>query len=328
MAFWKKNKKNDEQHDQPADATSHASESSAQPMPKPKPNSRSAAASATVSQPSHEEIAELDAAREAVVAASDRDTEMRFWKAVFALPTWHFVAAGAAAAETMKSGGIPPVATLREGEARIVPFFSTPDRASLAGHQWTAEDGDGTHAVLSMPTKQALEFICTFDPDVVNAIFDHVPSESDGYGTQIDALPGMYEHFIATPPPACLGRMSKIAQQTQHPLAYQAAYRVIAAHEAVWFLQSEADGMPGLMQGENGLVLPSFSNERIATAVAEKAAGVRAIRATPAELFQIDQMIADRMGEQYAGTIMNMATDPLFIRRDWLAEALQAKPAG
>lgn len=147
-------------------------------------------------------LAELDRLRERLQSHRDRETELAFWNAALGLPSWSFVSGADAAAAAISAGNpSPPVIVLSGENGKMLPAFSTPERAQRAGAHWERAAGrDGATAILTTKLPDAMAWVCASFTDIPHLMFDHVPGDMDGFGTQIETLPGMYAHFHGVPP--------------------------------------------------------------------------------------------------------------------------------
>ncbi len=269
-------------------------------------------------------LAELDAARDRANRDDDDASRAHLYELMLRLPAWTFITDADSARRAVETGGAPRFLVLRNERARFVPVFSTTERAHAAARSWGADSkDDGTVSLLTFDVRASVGFVCSVEASVEYAMLDLVPDEIDGYGVSIDALPSQYERHVGTPPAACLNRMADLANRHGHPGAYISAYRVIAAHEAVFLTRTKA-GAPALMPHEDKLVCPMFTDERHAAAFAETQPNLEMFACPPADLPRLGDQLAGVAGDKFIGMIANpTANAPLFVRLDWFGRALE-----
>lgn len=263
-------------------------------------------------------LAEIDDLRERLQTHRDRETELAFWRCVLGLPSWSFVTGAAAAADAINAGASSPPITVLSGEdGRMLPVFSTGDRAQAAGAHWERAAGrDGSTAIITKTMPAALAWVCASFADIPNLMFDLVPGVLNGFGTQIEALPGMYSHFHGAPPLACLPMMVRQANATQHPMALQHAYRVLLAQAHLWFT-TRNDGSIAMMVIDDQLFVPVFTSEDNAKSFLAASAGAADVKTCrPVQILEIDSGLRQHFGERFGGVVCDFDTAPLGIRPD------------
>jgi hypothetical protein len=279
-------------------------------------------------EPTPEQVAELDAAREEANRVNDDPTRRRMFELVLGLPAWKLLTDPESATKAIASGGIPTLLTLRSEKARLVPIFSTSQRASAAAAKWgVVSRGEGATCLLTMDVRGAVGFVSSLDESVEYFMIDLVPDELDGFGLSIDALPSQYDHHVGTPPIACLDRMARLANRLGQPPYYLSAYRVIATLGAV-YLPRMKSGAPALMPHEDKLICPMFTDERGAASFAESQPDLEMFACPPADLPTLGEQLAGVAGDKFIGMIANPTGDPLFVRLDWFAQALGGDAGG
>lgn len=141
-------------------------------------------------QPTDDQVAAIDAAAEALRNAPDSFAAMDgLWRAVYALPSWAFIARGTDDAPT------PFVGELDAGP--MVFAFTTLGRAR-EGALSAGLDDDDASKVLSVPLPGAIEWLASFAESGVRGVVFDLPRF--GYFAPLQNLVPMRDHMAATPP--------------------------------------------------------------------------------------------------------------------------------
>lgn len=270
----------------------------------------------------------IDALREAIIAEKTRENELRFWEAVLKLPEWHFACDTAAASAAIEQGGMPPMLSLRDEDTRMLAVYTSADRAATAIRAFMPpspnnDSNDSTKGhpstVLSIPVPQALAYVCDLAPQIPRVLIDQLPGSHQGFGTDSESLPGMFAHFVATPPLPCLPCMASVAAKTQHPGAYMDCYRVLAQAPHLFTLLS-SDKKVAMGQHPEGLYLPLFTNPNDAQQLMDEGGAIN--QCPPSDLPKIHDLLASSAGDKFIGSILNPSSMALFIKPDWFKQAL------
>jgi hypothetical protein len=141
-------------------------------------------------QPTDDQVAAIDAAAEALRNAPDSFEAMDgLWRAVYALPSWAFIARGTDDAPT------PFVGELDAGP--MVFAFTTLGRAR-EGALSAGLDEDAASKVLSVPLPGAIEWLAALAESGVRGVVFDLPRF--GYFAPLQNLVPMRDHLASTPP--------------------------------------------------------------------------------------------------------------------------------
>jgi len=263
----------------------------------------------------------VKAALEAVQASRSRETEMAFWEQMMRLPQWHFAVDPGQAQDAMKAGGMPPILTYKhDGGERSAAVFSSPE---IAGKALNTDDKS---AVVSIATHGALGFVCAMHETVSRIVIDYIPNQSDGFGTDLWALPGLFNHFNTLPPIAAIDALSKSIGLNRHPMEYTLAYRMIAASPQVFVaMQGER---PAVMPLGEELSLIGFTDQGRAARFAEQVEGVSIVEAKPDQFSQLITTVVGASEGKVTGAVVNPGPTGIGVNGEMFAQAIAGGSAG
>ncbi|MEM9082261.1 MAG: hypothetical protein AAGB34_01610 [Planctomycetota bacterium] len=307
--FWKRKKKQDSdperdltnEHFDPAQAASVAGEKNA-----------------------------LDLAHEAVVANPSRETELAFWREIFAIDSWHFIGPSAEDTQRIIASGdasVPLLTFRREDGTRFASVYSSSSRASDAMVSNMKERGEEQgFSTVQLSVSDALVRLCAMYEDrekpVRDAMFDDVPNGLRGYGTQAPGLVSMYNYFVGIPPQRCFGVMCAAAREGRHSRLFRDAYRMLWAFDSVW-MAVMPDERPALVQNnDQKLYLPVFTDRAHADQFGKGPGAARIMPVRPEEFGDLDEGIRKSLSDRFASIVVNPMTSALGINIDQFLKAL------
>lgn len=279
--------------------------------------------------PTSEQIASLDERRDSVLNNRHRDNEMAFWEAVLTLPNWHLI--GTAEGDFLQTGKLPPTLTLRdEHDQSMVPVYSTSDRAARANRAINDQNGSSNpFTILELSVADALGVVMRLSDNSPNMIFDFIPGEQLGYGTQSEAVASMYDYFVGPAPIDCLSALSHIAIRSQDPRAYTAAYRCLARVKSLYIPVDKASDSICYIQTTYGVTAPAFTSKQEADAACDQAGNARLITGNFEQILQLHDFAAKVVGDSWTGFLVDPSTASLVIAPELASSALQTmKQAG
>lgn len=280
-------------------------------------------------EPTSELIAALDEHRELVLNSRDRDSEMAFWEAVLKLPSWHLI--GSADGDFLQTGKLPPTLTLRDEQNQsMVPVYSTSDRATKANLAVNEQNGcTSPFTILQLSVADALGVVMRLSDDSPNMMFDFIPGEQVGYGTQSEAVASMYDYFVGPAPIDCLPALSRIAIRSQDPRAYTAAYRCLARVKNLYIPVDKASDSICYIQTTYGVTAPAFTSKQEADAVCDREGNAHLITGNFEQILQLHEFAAKAVGDSWTGFLVDPSTASLVIAPELASSALQTmKQAG
>ncbi|GAB4518769.1 MAG: hypothetical protein Tsb0013_22830 [Phycisphaerales bacterium] len=263
--------------------------------------------------PDAAQLNDLDAKREAALSGeASHESERDFWGAMLGLEQWHLVCA--ADEEALEAGNAPALMTLRDGEDRVLaPVYSTSERARSGFTKINEATGAGqAFSVLSLPTRNAVAYLCAISANTPFLLIDNVPGELKAYGNSTHAVPGWYDHHVGPCPIECFNLLSRIAAETSQAAAFLAAYRSACAAQALFVVRTQ-EGQLAIATEQGKSFLPVFTTRPIAEQQAASMGDVTIEPVSPERLGPTDDELRSSADASYLGVVFDPGISTLVM---------------
>jgi len=206
----------------------------------------------------------FNALSEAVNNSPDPAARNRLWKAVFALPEWHFV-------DFAPKGGKPqtPMHTTHNDRSCVLAYTSRL-RANIAIKYYSESAKVLSFAALSLSRSQALERICQLPNAKPELALFNPGTGGHGFAETVPSLAAMSDFFIDELPDGALHRLAQMAAVTPDPTpTARLVRRLYALNQWHFIADSGHKDVPQIISVDG---VPHFAAHTSAAHVAERVA--------------------------------------------------------
>ncbi|MEM1422485.1 MAG: hypothetical protein AAGH64_00630 [Planctomycetota bacterium] len=263
--------------------------------------------------PTADQLETLDRLRDAtLVEGATHDDEEAFWGAMLGLERWYLVCA---ADEGAVDGSAPPsLITLKDGEGKVLaPVYSSGERASRGfGKLATIAGASEGYAVMDLPTRDAVAYLCAIARETPFVLLDNVPGELKAYGNATRTVPGWYDHHVGPCPVECFGLLAGLAGETSQAAAFLASYRCALSADALYVVRAHSGDL-AIANEQGKAFLPVFTSEAIAERQASGMGDVTLQAVAPAQIAPTDAKIREQVGEEYIGAVIDPGVSTLIV---------------
>jgi len=247
------------------------------------------------------------------------------WKAVFALPAWHFVTATSPGSEPQA------VRTTMDGRSCVLIYTSAARAAAARGHYAQAMP-KAEVAARALSVTQAAEYVCSMRKDGPGFVLFNQGTAGKGFAESIPSIATMIEYMTGTLPAGCIARFIQAGNQMQHPEVWR-RLKMHLARLPRWYMLTDPErrDLPQLIEtdGQNRTTMYSGEHEAKIAVAAMGQGGPGNVPAilelTPKEGADMLKKARQMSGGRVSEVVLNFGSEGVALGIDSVVEAVNAR---
>ncbi len=253
---------------------------------------------------------------------ANRPTWDALWKAVFALPAWHFITHKAS------EGDPQPVSSSMDGRSCVLIYTSAARATAARAHFAQAIPGSEVK-VLSLPVPAAAEYVCSLRKSGPVAVHFNQGTDGKGFSETLPSVATMLEYFTDTLPAGCFARFIQSGNQMQHPEIWR-RLKIHLARLPRWYFLTDPDrrDLPQLIETDGKQRTTVYSSEHEAMiAVAAMGGGTPGnvpaiLELTPEEGAAMLAKVVELSSGRVTEVVLNFGSEGVALGIDGVIEAV------